>query len=156
MRSGIMSSLCAFLVLACCAPRAASQLTSLLPLPVQARQGEPTPAPKISQDQLRQAIHHPYRTYSADYLATPPQITAPPAGKLQGGTIRVLPSEGTTHSCCAHVLIFRPSPDLDPKIVLRVPGNLIPFMPTFRGLYPCPQDYRGLLVPSSPLNKLEP
>ena len=156
MRSGLMPSLCALLILACFAPRAASQLTSLLPLPVQARLGEPAPAPKVSQDRVRPVIHLPYSAYSADYLATLPRITTPPPDKLQSGTIRALPSEGTTHPCCAHILIFRPSPDLDPRIVLRVPGNLIPFMPTFHGLSPCPQDYRGPLVPSSPLNKLEP
>jgi len=156
MRSGLMPSLCALLILACFAPRAASQLTSFLPLPVQTRQGEPTPVPKISQNQVRPAIHVPYSTYSAGYLATLPHVTTPPAGKLPGGTIRILPSEGTTHSCCAHILIFRPSPELDPKIFLRVPGNLIPFMPTFHGLSPCPQDYRGPLVPDRPLKTLEP
>jgi len=148
MRSGLVPSLSALLVLACFAPRAASQLTLFLPLPVQTRQGEPTAAPKISHVQVRPAIHFPSSTYPTERLSSVRRIviTLPP-GKPQGGTIRVLPSEGATQSCCAHIVIFRPPPDLDTKIVLPIPKNFISVMPTLPGLPPCLRDFRGMLIP---------
>jgi hypothetical protein len=144
MRSGLVSTFCVFLF---AIPRlAAAQSNPIIPLPPQA------PYPKVSHSdrlaEIPRVAESSHRAFDANVRNGLAKLGLLPnfsSQERQGTLIFPLPS--VADQCCGHIVIYQSPPDMDTASLLSVPKDFASNMPTFRGLPPCPQDFRN--VPSN-------
>ena len=166
MRSGIVCALFILLLPMCFPIGTPAQSTPIVPPLLRALRPDPSsakpqqpskptaPSPAASIATLQEEL--PISSAAAMLRLTPQQLEAPKSH---------LPPRADP--CCAHIVIFRPSEDLDAKSLLPIPRDFASNMPLLRPSPPCPQDRPMApavhpLMPSShapygmPLQPLDP
>jgi len=154
MRIQLASALCVALLSTCSPPPAAAQSNPANTKPIQSFFAKPLADAALSArwsagpqnaeqaaaglaSDLRDAMHRatkPFLDIQQEKSATEPS----PCGQ------------------CAHMLIFR-APSMDEKMIIELPQDYSSPMPMYRGLLPCPQDFRGsLMTPPALLKALPP